>query len=201
MTDRDESGKAGVVEPAVDQRFRVIEGAGPPRPDFDALFTAHYAFVHRALSSMGAPPAALDDLAQDVFIVVHRKLAEYDARQDFRSWVWGIARRVLRTHGRTRARADRKLRALPSPEPASAPDEQFERKERAALAAELLAAMPEAQRKVFVMVEVEGMSAPAVASATDLPLNTVYSRLRTAREKFSKGLARHRAKMRREFRA
>jgi RNA polymerase sigma-70 factor (ECF subfamily) len=176
------------------------EGEAKPTGDaiaFERVFTEHYGFVCRTLQGMGVATDVADDLAQNVFMVVHRRLLEYDRVHDLRSWLWGIARRVLHTHRRTARRKERKLRALPEPIPEPGPDERVELERRAALVDAILAGLPDEQREVFVLLDVEGLSAPEAAEAIGIPLNTVYSRSRTARARFNRGVARMRARNRR----
>lgn len=153
---------------------------------------AHYGFVCRVLRTMQVESASIDDLAQDVFIVLHRRIADYDPARDVRSWLWGIARRVASTHARSSHRAERRLRALPDPVSRPAPDDRVELRQRADLVTEFLASLPDEQREVFVLMELESMSAPEVARGLEIKLNTVYSRLRSARERFKRVVARHR---------
>ena len=181
MTDRDRRGQIGVVQ-----------GAAPALRDFDALFVENYGFVCRVLRSMGVDAASVEDRAQDVFVVLHRRIGEYEEGRDIRSWLWGIARRVASTHERTQIRAERKLRALPDAPAAGGPEEQVRLKEDAQFVADVLAAMSEDQRQVFVLTEVESMSAPEIAEVLGVKLNTVYSRLRTARSRFRDAVARRR---------
>jgi RNA polymerase sigma-70 factor (ECF subfamily) len=181
MTDRDPSGQIGVVH-----------GAAPQIGDFNALFLENYAFVCRALRSMGVDAASVEDRAQDVFVVLHRRIGDYDETRDVRSWLWGIARRVASTHERTQVRADRKLRALPDAPQARGPEERVRLREDAEFVAGVLATMPDDQQQVFVLTEVESMSAPEIADALGIKLNTVYSRLRTARARFRDAVARRR---------
>jgi len=172
---------------------RVVPDPSTAPPDFQGLFVAHYGFVCRALRSMRVDAASIEDLAQDVFIVLHRRLDDYDPSRDVRSWLWGIARRVANTHARSMTRAQRRLQALPSPEPQRSADDKVELRQRADVVTEFLGSLPPEQREVFVLMELESMSAPEVAEGLGIKLNTVYSRLRTARERFKRVVARHRA--------
>jgi RNA polymerase sigma-70 factor, ECF subfamily len=160
------------------------------RLEFRDVFVEHYAFVWRTLAHFEVPVAALDDAAQDVFAVVHRRLADFDGRTALRSWLWGIARHVASTHERTETRARRRLEVVPVPLDQLAPDAELERGEMIALAEVCLAVLDEGQRDVFVLMEIEGFSAPEIAEALGVKLNTVYSRLRVAREKFQRAYAR-----------
>ncbi len=180
---------------------RVVPDPPAPPLDFQGLFTAHYGFVCRALRSMRVDSASIEDLAQDVFIVLHRRLDDYDSARDVRSWLWGIARRVASTHARSAVRAERRLQALPEPEPPRAPDDRVEMRQRADVVAQFLGALPSEQRDVFVLMELESMSAPEVAEGLGIKLNTVYSRLRAARERFKRVVAQHRAQHERRVHA
>ncbi|MCH9682563.1 MAG: sigma-70 family RNA polymerase sigma factor [Deltaproteobacteria bacterium] len=201
MTDRGGGGQVGaVLGPQPD--FTVITGEAARRVDFDTLFEAHYGFVCRALRSMQVDAASVEDLAQDVFIVLHRRLADYDANREIRSWLWGIARRVASTHARSAQRAQRRLHAVRAePRTTTAPDEQLELQRRATVVDQFLEALPQAHREVFVLIEIESMSAPQAAEALGIKLNTVYSRLRVARQRFQRAVARHRAREQRQAHA
>ncbi|HSD87703.1 MAG TPA: sigma-70 family RNA polymerase sigma factor, partial [Kofleriaceae bacterium] len=80
-------------------------------PSFDEVYAAHFAFVWRVLRTFGVPDAALEDAAQDVFVVVHRRLPEFEGRAAITTWLFAIARRVAGAHrrkdtGRTEPLAD-----------------------------------------------------------------------------------------------
>jgi RNA polymerase sigma-70 factor, ECF subfamily len=165
----------------------VVTGA---RLDFHAVFVEHYAFVWRTLAHFGVPQATLDDATQEVFAVVHRRLGDYDGHTALRSWLWGIARRVTSSLQRGESRARRRLEVVQSPRAPEVPDEELERKQMIELAEACLAQLDEDQREVFVLTELEGFSAPEIADALGIKLNTVYSRLRVAREKFQRAFSR-----------
>lgn len=167
------------------QPFRLLAGSeapsGPGLPAFDVLFREHYAFIHRTLRALGVDPTAVDDAAQEVFLVVHRRLGDYDGRAAARAWIFGIARRVAhdarRKHGRQQARLSlvEDTRSVPTPEHQLAQQQAVTRLER------YLDTLDEVRRAVFVLCEIEEMTAPEVAAALDIKLNTVYSHLRKAR--------------------
>ncbi|MCA9656472.1 MAG: sigma-70 family RNA polymerase sigma factor [Myxococcales bacterium] len=164
-------------------------------PEFAALYDRHHGFVWRILRRLGVPPASLDDATQDVFVVVHRRRDALRADVAERSWLFGIARRVAADLHRGRRRTLRKLEALPSPgEPAAPLDEALERAEAADFVRAFLERLDEGHRMVFLLSDVEGMTAPEIAETLELNLNTVYSRLRNARKKFEQAVARRRAR-------
>jgi RNA polymerase sigma-70 factor (ECF subfamily) len=148
---------------------------------FEALYHAHVDFVWRTLRRFGVPVAALDDATQDVFVVVHRRFGAWEQRASIRAWLFGVSKRVAAKHRRGLERHARKLAALPEPTSARELDERVadrDHLERIARAIDNLA--PE-RREVYVLADLEGLSAPEIADALGCKLNTVYSRLRRAR--------------------
>jgi RNA polymerase sigma-70 factor (ECF subfamily) len=164
-----------------------------PPPDLGAVYEAHFRYVWRCLRSLGVHDAHLEDALQDVFVVVQQKLASFDGRAQLRTWLYAIALRIARKY-RERRRRD--------PESLDARDSQPElvlqgtgegaalQSERLALARVALEALSDEQREVFVLARVEQMSAPEIAEVVGVPLNTVYSRLRTGRLAFEAEVAR-----------
>lgn len=154
-----------------------------------ALFREHFRFLWRSLRRLGVRDASVDDAVQDVFLVAHRKLAEFEGRSSHRVWLFAIALRVAAEH----RRRDARLRLdEPCAEVASRGEEALEQTRRVELLYRLLDDLSDPQREVFVMAEIEGFTAPEIAEALGEKLNTVYSRLRLARRHFERALARTR---------
>jgi RNA polymerase sigma-70 factor (ECF subfamily) len=154
-------------------------------PTFESIYEAHFEFVWRTVRRLGVPEAYLDDAVQDVFVVVHRRLGDFAGRSSVKTWLFAIARRTAKDH---RRRAQRKPGdALPPelPDAAAGPEEAASRREAARRLQAVLDAMDEEKREVFVLAELEQLAAPAIAEALELPVNTVYSRLRAARAQFN----------------
>lgn len=158
-------------------------------PSFAEVYREHAAFVRRSLRHMDVLSAGLDDVLHDVFLVVHRRLDDYDGRSSMRSWLYGVARRVALHHRRRGARRVRREHHAPVPVPQAQPDDVLARREAAQWVEAFVATLPPDQRAVFVLCEVEGLPAPEVAAATGGKLNTVYSRLRLARRRFERAVA------------
>ncbi len=167
-------------------------------PSLRELFEAHYAFVWRTMRHFGLDEASADDAAQDTFVVVHRRLADYDGRTHIRGWLYGIARRVASTTERGAVRARRRLERYEVPRSAVDPDDAIAREEANAWVAEFLGSLPAPQRDAFFLVDIEGLSAKDMASTLEINVNTATSRLRLGRERFAQALERRKAKGERE---
>lgn len=153
----------------------------PPRDErFRALYRAEFGFVWAVARRFGVPPAALDDIAQDVFLAAFRRLDSLRFEVSPRSWLFSITRRVASRYHRGASRLDRRHAALAELAP-TAIDGPHARHEAAQRLEQLLAPLPRGTRAVWELTEVLGMSGPEIAAELELPLNTVYSRLRLAR--------------------
>lgn len=166
-----------------------------PLPSFEDIYEEHFDFVWRSVRRLGVPPSSIDDAAQDVFVIVHDRLAAFEGRSSLKTWIFGIVVHVARAHRRA---AQRRAAEAADPDalaaPAQSPHERAIAAEAARLLHDVLDEMPDERREVFVLMELEEMSAPDVAVALGLKLNTVYSRLRHAREDFETAVARHAAR-------
>ncbi len=152
-------------------------------PTFDAVYTAHVAYVWRVLRTFGVTEPQLEDAVQDVFIVVHRRLSEWEGRAAITTWLFAIARRVASSH-RRRKGSDRTEVMTEDPEGPADTFAAMSRAQAAATVMSILEKMDEDKRVVFALVELEQLSIPEVARMLDLNLNTAYSRLRLARAAF-----------------
>src|SRR5215831_940723 len=157
---------------------------------FEEVYRAHFAFVWRSLRRMGIREEDAADTAQEVFIVVHRKLPEFAGRSKLTTWLYGVCFRV----------ASERRRAGPRPqigahEAASLigrqadPGTSAERNQGLAVLERSLERIPEEQRAVFCLFEIEGMTGEEIADSLEIPLGTVYSRLRLARAAFGVAVA------------
>lgn len=166
-----------------------------PRPTFRALYDAHFAYVWRAVANRGVPPAAMDDVVQEVFLVVHRKLDEFEGRSSVRTWLSGIVRRVVADHVKKRGNQASGQVSLDEHafEGGEDPALDLERRTAAALVDALLGKLTEPHREVFVMYELEQLTTREIAELTQTNENTVQTRLKAARKAFQRALERHRA--------
>jgi len=175
---------------------------------FDAVYEEHFAFVWRSVRRLGSPDAHVDDAVQEVFLVVHRRLKEFEGRSSLRSWLYGIVANVVRDCRRTALRKDPCVRSagggpdvdsLVDPSGCS-PQESLERADAVRVLHDLLETLDWQKREAFVLVELEQMSVPEVAEAIGVNANTVYSRVRAARQAFNEAAARYRAREERRAR-
>jgi RNA polymerase sigma factor (sigma-70 family) len=172
--------------------------ADDPAARIAALFDAHCDFVCRVLAHHGVHEAALDDAVQDVFVTAHRRWSSFEGRSSARSWLYGIARRIAFRY--RRAADARARRFVPADDGApEGVDEPFARMHAAHSLAALLHGLDADKRVVFVLTEVEGMTAPEVAEALGIPLGTAYSRLRAAWQVLGREAGRERQRLRREL--
>jgi RNA polymerase sigma-70 factor, ECF subfamily len=169
-------------------------------PEFKRIYDEHMPFMWRAAHHLGVAPGAIDDVLQEVFIVVHRRLPAFEGRSSLRTWMYGILLHVVRNH----RRALRKRRAegldeeleLSAAETAD-PHDAAEAAEAMRLVETLLDDLDDDRREVFVLVELEQLTVPEIAVLLGEKVNTIYGRLRVARQQFEMALRRHRARERR----
>jgi len=174
-------------------------GAVPAKvPSFQSVYRQYFNFVWSSARRLGVEVDAMDDLVQEVFVVIHAKLETLERPEALRSWIYGVVRRTVSMHRRakrTRTRAG--LVAAAEDEaisPGPTPLERTELNAQLEVLASLLAGLEEPKREVFELIELEELTAPEVAEMLSIPLNTVYSRLRGARQAFEAALSRYNAR-------
>jgi RNA polymerase sigma-70 factor (ECF subfamily) len=164
------AGPVSVAEPA----------ATPP---FAEIFREHARYLWRALLGLGVRPGDVDDACQEVFLIVHRRLPDFDGRA-LRSWLYAICLRVASEYRRS-ARVRREVSVDRLPE-SQASGGQVEAVHAGELGEHLLASLDrldEEKREAFVLYEIEELPLREVAAALGCPLQTAYSRLQAARER------------------
>ena len=165
-------------------------------PKFADVYTNYFSFVWSMGRYLGVEANALDDVVQDIFVTIYGRLGTLQRPEALRSWIYGITRRVVSTHHRMQrsARITTGTRLI-EPELTVAewptPEQLTEQSEQSKLLWSLLSTLDASRREVFVLAELEEMSAPEIATATNIPLNTVYSRLRVARKELEEALKRY----------
>jgi RNA polymerase sigma-70 factor (ECF subfamily) len=160
---------------------------GQSSAELDTLvdaYNAHAPEIFRVLRRLGVADSAVEDAVQDVFAVAWRRREDFEGRSSQRTWLYGIARKVARDYRRKRQRASRETPDLERLPGGSDPGTHSEAVEAARLVDSALKQMSEVLREVFVLVEIEQLTAPETAEILSVPLNTVYSRTRLARQQF-----------------
>jgi RNA polymerase sigma-70 factor (ECF subfamily) len=158
------------------------------RVDFATLYDDTVDVAWRVLARLGVRAADLEDAVQDVFVIAHRQLPTFRGEAQLSTWVTGISIRVAHDHRRRSARKPSESlepHATSLVDGSRGPDEQVARSEAEDTLAHLLSALEARQREVFVLAELEQLTAPEIADLTQVPVNTVYSRLRLARAHFN----------------
>lgn len=168
------------------------------RPTVREVFDEHASYIWRTFRHLGMPEADVEDLCQEVFVVVHRKLGEFEGRSSLKTWLYGICLRVAADHRRRAHVRNERAQADPAEHLAAAGELQPDvRAETRAQLQALLATLDEDKRTVLVLYELEGLTMKEVAEAIGCPLQTAYSRLHAARERVVAALsaARERGSM------
>lgn len=155
--------------------------------DFGAIVREHGPVILRALARLGVREADVPDVAQEVFVTLHRKLPEFEGRSSLRTFVYGIAVRVASDYRKSAyVRRERATDTLPE-RAGSAPElKELERKERLRLLDRALASLDPVHREVLVLFEIEELPMSEVASALGCPVKTAYGRLYAGREALKK---------------
>ena len=153
---------------------------------FHALYRENFDFVYRNLRRLGIDAAAVDDALQEVFLVALWRLNGFQAGTHAKAWLFAIAIRVAGNHRRAKRRRAATATFAPDLLPSTqlGPFDQLSRSEAARVVHGFLDSLDDDKRAVFVMVELEQMTAPEIAQALAVNVHTVYSRLRAARIAF-----------------
>jgi RNA polymerase sigma-70 factor (ECF subfamily) len=170
---------------ATEQRHGARVRDFDPR-DFRSVYAAWFADVLRWMQALGAPSADHDDLAQEVFVIVHRHLADFDGRS-MGGWLYRITANQVRDHRRLRWIRSVFKRGVPVSDqleaPGPTPVMALETREKQRVLEALLAELSEPLRATFVLFEVDGYTAEEIAEFQRSSINTVRARIHRARKK------------------
>jgi len=164
-----------------------LEPGEPHLHAFRELYRGEFAFVWATARRLGVPSGTLEDVVQDVFLTAFRRLDQLRFEVSARAWLHGVTRRIAARHHRTTARRSRRLAALAAA-PRGPIDPPQERLAAAQQLERLLTRLGDRTRAVFEMAELLGMSGPEIAGELGIPVSTVYSRVRLAREQLLREL-------------
>jgi RNA polymerase sigma-70 factor (ECF subfamily) len=172
---------------------REVDVTPPGVPGFDELYERWFDEVARWIRALGGPEADRDDLVQEVFVVVYRRLPDFDG-QNVPGWLYQIARRKVRDFRRLLWVKHLLTGGVPLSDKVSKggpnPADSLEAKEQGEILTRLLAALNEEQRAAFVLFEIEGCSGEEIAKIQGVPINTVWARIHQARKKLQVGLSK-----------
>lgn len=158
----------------------------PEELDLGALFDEHGPWLLRVLQRLCGRRDLAEDLVQEVFLVAWKRRHEIEDQHGIKTWLYRVAVNVVRHRHRSEGRygnvLERFKRALwGGPETA---DVSLERYQRGQAVHQVIARLSDKQREVFVLYELEELEGAEIAEILDIPLNTVWSRLRLARNAF-----------------
>lgn len=177
----------------------LAQASGADRPSLETIYLEHIEFAWRTARYLGVPDRETEDVVHEVFIIVARRLDDYDPRYSVRSWIAGITRRIVMHYHRKTVRHEQRIERYEAPQqPAPAPDDVVSAREAARVLRAFLAELDPDRRECFVLGELEGLTAPEIAHIVGANVNTIYSRLRSARRSFQARVDRLDAVRRRE---
>ena len=188
-------------DPTPRERWAPLHAAGilttMPEATFQEVYDEHFRFVWRSLRRLGVRESDVGDAAQDVFLVVHRRLGDFEGRSKMTTWLFGICLRVARDRRRLAyIRHDVSDDALVGERADDSVDVagEAERRQGLEVLESILDELPIEQRAVFTLFELDSMTGEQIAEMLGIPVGTVHSRLRLARDAFRQIVGRRQAR-------
>lgn len=186
-------GDSSTVELAVSGplMLRALAGDHPRELGAEEVYELHADFVWRTLQHLGVRDADLEDLGQEVFVTVHRRLFSFDGRSKLTTWLFGICLNLVQRH-RRRAyfRLEQSHAEPPERVDPHTPEDRYAGEEARVRLERLLDNLSPERRATFLLFEIEGVSCEEIAELTAVPVGTVYSRLHLARKQVAVAAAR-----------
>jgi RNA polymerase sigma-70 factor (ECF subfamily) len=196
--DRDTDLPAGRQDPDVQHTSSVAAGGdggpeapspvGGVRPTLPEIYESCFGYVWTCLKRLGVWERDLEDAVHDVFIVVHRRLGDYDPSRPIKPWLAGISARVA-SEFRRRAQHRREVVTedvdMETASPIPSADTALSDKQRRALVLKALDRLDFDRRTVLVLHDIEGYAMPEISTSLEINVNTLYARLRAARADFA----------------
>jgi RNA polymerase sigma-70 factor (ECF subfamily) len=156
--------------------------SGVSAPSFGEIFHAHAPYLWRVLAGLGVRSGDVDDALQEVLVIVPRRLPEFDGRA-LRSWLYAICLRVASDYRRSaRVRHEVAVAEVPDAPLAPAQHGDLESNELSRMLLAALDGLDEEKRAAFVLYEIEELTLRELSETLGCPLQTVYSRLQSARD-------------------
>jgi len=168
-----------------------MQAGGIDRATLERLYRDELPSVYAFLRRQGAREHDLKDLAHDVFITAARRWSTYDASRAVRPWLLGIAFRLWADHRRRKRNSEVTGADVPDRSTdATDLETGIRAREAQDLVGRALASLDPDRRAALIMYELEGIAVRDIAAAMEVPLPTVYSRLRTGRTEFAAAVRR-----------
>ena len=170
---------------------QVVEPPGVPL-GLSEIYRNECSYVWNSLRRLGVSDRDLEDLVHDTFLVVNRRLGDFDSSRPLRPWLYGIAMRVA-ADARKSARNRREELSAEPPEPEGeqrGPEDEASAQQNRQLVAEALDRLDFKNRAIFVMHDINEHTLAEASAALDTPIATLYSRLKVAREQFASAVRR-----------
>jgi RNA polymerase sigma-70 factor (ECF subfamily) len=169
------------------------KGLKAPAPlEFRAIYERWFGEVSRWIRAMGGPEAEREDLVQDVFLIVHRRLPDFDG-SNLAGWLYQIARHRVRDFRRLLWVRHLFFGGVPPSDNLThsgpSPAESLETREKRMLLERLLGKLNESERAALILFEIDGYSGEEIAELEGVPVNTVWARIHRARKKLNAALA------------
>jgi RNA polymerase sigma-70 factor, ECF subfamily len=173
--------------------FSAVKAAGSPpgaaqELDIGRLFDAHGPYLCRVVHRLTGSREAAEDVVQEVFLLAYNRRHELEDRTGIRTWLYRAAvnhvRHRRRSFSRYQGLLDRYQQHPGLKERDESPDDAASRAERGKLIHECVNQLSDKLREVFVLYELEELEGAEIAEILELPVNTVWSRLRLARAAF-----------------
>lgn len=171
-------------------------GSAREMGEFSEIYRKYFNFVWSCTRRFGIPENEVEDVVQEIFVVIHARLQTLERSEALRSWIYGIVRRTASTYHRNKrvraahveafcAEPDVTYPQIPSPL------DLAEQSDQVRLLWSLIEQLDPPKREAFVLAELDEMTVPEIAAAINVPLNTVYSRIRVARQELEQALVKH----------
>ena len=158
------------------------------------MFELESPYALRTLRRLGVTERDVEDMAHEVFVAVHRELPNYDRTRPIRPWLFAFCFRIASHYRRKHRRETVQDVTGDVIDPSDTPDALLDRERKRRLVLLALDELELDRRAVFVLHDIDGFTCEAIADSLEIPLGTVYSRLRRAREEFSAKMRRLQAK-------
>lgn len=160
----------------------------PQSISFREIYERWFDHVTKWMYALGVPTSDTEDLAQEVFLVVRRRLSSFDGG-NLAGWLYRITDLTVRDHRRRAwfknlVSRRREIDLAEVPHGDSSPERRYEIEESRRRFQALLSGMSAKRRATFVLFEIEGYSGEEIAEIQDIPLGTVWTRLHHARKEF-----------------